>query len=519
MTWQGRAVGIALLVSAVLSAGTLTNQGAHAEKLAPSQPTVSDFDGDGWSDLAVRSEENVMEDFEFSYGLVQVLFGGPNGLTGKRTQSFSATDFDPLEENNSVFGSVLAVGNFDGDGYSDLAVYTGPGVRILFGSAKGLTKERSRLWTSSSTGMAGNLDGSAGFGTTLVAEDFGRGPEDDLAIGARWHHCDAGAVIVMYGSTSGVTPTGSQGWSQDSPGVLDAAEGSCPTGGDLFGTSLAAGHFSGSGYADLAIGASAESFGRRTFAGAVTVLRGSATGLTATGNQLWTQDSPGVRGTAEKDDQFGSAVAAADFNGDTFADLAISVPTETVGRARAGAVSVIYGSRSGLQSSGNQFWSQGSRGVPGSNEKDDLFGSRLAVGQFGRDSGGRQYADLVIGVPLEGVGKRKAAGAVLVLYGSQNRLTATGCQSWTQNSAGLAGTSESNDEFGMTVATGHFGPGAYTDLAVGAPYDQLRGGAAGAVTVLHSTAQGLSAAGDTWLSAEDVGRTGPFRFGQFLVAR
>ena len=461
-----------------------------------------------------------MEDFEFSFGLVHVLFGGPNGLTGKRTQSFSATDFDPLEENNSGFGSVLAVGNFDGDGYSDLAVYTGPGVRILFGSAKGLTKERSRLWTSDSTGMAGNLDGSAGFGTTLEAEDFGRGPEDDLAIGARWHNCDAGAVIVMYGSPSGVTPTGSQSWSQDSPGVLGAAEGTCPTGGDMFGATLAAGDFAGSGYADLAIGAPAESLGGKNHAGAVNVLRGSATGLTATGNQLWTQDSPGIRGTAEKDDQFGSAVAAADFNGDTFADLAIGVPTETVGRARTtGAVSVIYGSRSGLQSSGNQFWSQSSRGVPGSNEKDDLFGSRLAVGQFGRDSGGRQFADLVIGVPWEGVGKRKAAGAVLVLYGSQDRLTATGSQSWTQNSAGLAGTSESNDGFGMTMATGHFGPGAYTDLAVAAPYDQLRGGAAGAVSVLHSTAKGLSAVGDTWWSAEDVGRTGPFRFGQLLVAR
>jgi hypothetical protein len=40
-------------------------------------------------------------------------------------------------------------------------------------------------------------------------------------------------------------------------------------------------------------------------AGAVSVLQGAAGGLTASGGQLFTQNSPGVPGTAEPGDSFG----------------------------------------------------------------------------------------------------------------------------------------------------------------------------------------------------------------------
>jgi hypothetical protein len=43
-------------------------------------------------------------------------------------------------------------------------------------------------------------------------------------------------------------------------------------------------------------------------AGATNVLFGSAGGLIATGDQLWHQDSPGVRDPAEEFDSFGAAL-------------------------------------------------------------------------------------------------------------------------------------------------------------------------------------------------------------------
>jgi hypothetical protein len=66
--------------------------------------------------------------------------------------------------------------------------------------------------------------------------------------------------------------------------------------------------FNNDGRDDLAIGVPGESVGSKQFAGAVNVLYGSSSGLAATGNQFWTQDSSGVEETAEDSDQFGRAL-------------------------------------------------------------------------------------------------------------------------------------------------------------------------------------------------------------------
>ena len=63
--------------------------------------------------------------------------------------------------------------------------------------------------------------------------------------------------------------------------------------------------FNGDGFADLAIGV----IGEDVIAVAVNVLYGSSgVGLTSSGDQIWTQDSPGIEGTAESVDEFGYSV-------------------------------------------------------------------------------------------------------------------------------------------------------------------------------------------------------------------
>lgn len=85
--------------------------------------------------------------------------------------------------------------------------------------------------------------------------------------------------------------------------------------------------FNGDGYADLAIGAPGEDGGaNESNAGAVNVLYGDSTGLITAGDDLWTQDSPGIKGVNEDDDRFGAALACGDIDGDTYDDLAIGVP-------------------------------------------------------------------------------------------------------------------------------------------------------------------------------------------------
>ncbi|HYG68334.1 MAG TPA: T9SS type A sorting domain-containing protein, partial [Anaeromyxobacteraceae bacterium] len=71
------------------------------------------------------------------------------------------------------------------------------------------------------------------------------------------------------------------------------------------------------------------------------------------------QGGNGILDAAEELDAFGQAVAAGDFNGDGFDDLASGVPFEDMGTLEdAGAVNAIYGRSGGLAANGNQLWNQ-----------------------------------------------------------------------------------------------------------------------------------------------------------------
>jgi hypothetical protein len=95
---------------------------------------------------------------------------------------------------------------------------------------------------------------------------------------------------------------------------------------------------------------------------------------------MWHQDSINIEDVAETSDLFGYALTAWNFGGvGSAADLAVGVPLENVGTTECGAVSTLYGSpaANGLVSTGDQFWSQSSPGVPGDCETGDNFGRAL----------------------------------------------------------------------------------------------------------------------------------------------
>ncbi|TVZ82351.1 FG-GAP-like repeat-containing protein [Streptomyces sp. BK340] len=134
--------------------------------------------------------------------------------------------------------------------------------------------------------------------------------------------------------------------------------------------------FDGDGYRDYA--AFSHGPGSSSRGGGVLVTFGTANGP-GTKTQFIDQSSPGVPGTDETDDDFGTVRTAADFNGDGYGDLAVSAPHEDDGSHKdEGAVTVLWGSRTGL-SGGTTVPDKGPHG-----SYDDM-GDDTATGDFNGD--------------------------------------------------------------------------------------------------------------------------------------
>jgi FG-GAP repeat len=269
----------------------------------------------------------------------------------------------------------------------------------------------------------------------------------------------------MYGSDSGLRSDRTQHFTQRTPGVQGGNER-----GDAFGAALAAGDHDGDGTDDLSVGAPGEDVGRRSAAGAVTVLYGSTgQGLRGQGSRLVHQGLDTVAGAAERRDRLGFALGSFDLNGDGRADLAAGAPGEAVGkRAAAGGVTVLQGAAGGGFTQGGELLLQGDGGLPGKAERNDRFGSSFASADFDRDG----LRDLAVGAPGEAVRRVRGAGAVTIVAGGPDRLG--GGRVVHQGDGRTAGRAERGDRFGATLALGDVDGDGRSDLAVGAPGEDVR---------------------------------------------
>ncbi|MGR4852434.1 FG-GAP-like repeat-containing protein [Streptomyces sp. LARHCF252] len=375
--------------------------------------TTGDLDDDGYTDLIVGVHAEQIGSTGDS-GVLTVVWGGASGLK-------TATDLSaPLPENRNELGWSVATGDFDGDGDTDLAaaniaypelnVFEGPvsrtgkaaeltGVdtstqtgintdRIVTGDVTGDGKadllvmgqeERSGgyrtrgvLYKGSATGLTPG--GKVAGGYDAVIADVNKDGFGDIVTGNFMEKSadepnggPGGAVTVTYGASGGLSTRTPVRVTQDTAGVPGAAEKN-----DRFGWSLSAGDTNGDGYADIAVGAPYEVIGSKKQAGTVTVLRGSASGLTGTGAKSFSQDTAGVPGAVEAYDSFGYAVQLTDASGDGRAELAASASGENTGD---GAVWLLKSTASGITATGSKSFGAATVGGPAG---DAYFGDVLA---------------------------------------------------------------------------------------------------------------------------------------------
>lgn len=476
------------------------------------------------------------------------MVGGPTGMTSSDCRQvhkawssvglgfITQTMVRAVNEDNDYFGRSLASGDFNCDGYADLAVGTpyedvngmnDVGVVFVFyGTSIGLDPTGTEILVQSDAGNPNEVGDK--FGWSLAVGNFDGGSCDDLAVGVPYENfgsqVDIGSVIVFYGFATGLkTSGGTAVWelleqSQIGLGIEEH---------DRFGYSLVAGDFDGDSFDDLAVGVPYEHIGSTNDAGIVNVFFGSTSGLLVSGVASYQNiDQEDAGEQSETNDRFGWALASGDFNLDGWDDLAIGVPYEDVeqpglwtDKTSAGVVNIFYGNVAGFILNNNpSWWDRINQGMYSGDDlkDDDRFGYSLAVGDFDDDS----YDDLAVGSPYEKFDGKADTGVVTIFYGAGGGITVGGStEILSQDDAGA--NVESNDRFGWSLTVGRFNGDSYDDLAVGVPKEDWAGKTNNGVTmVLWGSNTGLSSTTGYWFGQSSVGgvEDGGDRFGFALAA-
>lgn len=456
--------------------------------------------------------------FTRSRALAYGAHSGSGRLVRIRSATFAAL--------GGLVGLVLAVGvvadaraaanplhcDFDGDGRSDLAVgvpgdNNGRGAVSVSYMANDFITDTVYLLRSLT--VPGASAAGQRLGSSLACGDFDGDSYADLAIGIPGENQDRGAIVVMYGSATGLFNKFGTYFNQN------AIAGQSAEKGDRFGEALAAGDFNGDGKEDLAIGVPGEDVASGQSspslplpkddikdAGMVHVLFGFSGGLMVPA-QTFSPVTPGaccVKGSAH----YGAALAVGDFDEDGIADLAIGAPYSDVGTPKktvraAGAVHLLRGQALvGLALAGQAHFDQSVLGAT-TPRYSELFGFSLAVGNFD----GARGDDLAIGVPDERLehdfgenddvveSGNKGYGAVHVLYFSGIGFFPSSSDFIMEDKfSGFGDDWADKDRFGYSLAAGNFDLQHSDDLAIGYPNPASKQG--GAVAVIYSNGEELS---------------------------
>ena len=352
---------------------------------------------------------------------------------------------------NAEFGTEIAAGDYNGDGYIDVLVgsYTYTNVEfqegasyIYFGTASGLSTQPGWIWES-------NVERQhSGRAVANVGDLNGDGIDDIVIGGPSTPEGPVAATYLFYGSPQG--PRQAPDWEHFSH-----------LHHDRFGRAIdKAGDVNGDGYGDVIIGGYYWD-GPEVDEGSVWVIHGSATGLPQPtecsschgGGSMWRAESNQPGGTMGW-----GAAGAGDVNGDGFADVIVGAPgfalghTTPTGRTTEtmGAAFIYLGSRNGL--------SQTPQTILPSPDSGSQMGRTVSSAG---DVNGDGYSDVIVGARrYDRDTRRLKEGAALVYHGSASGIL--------PEPAWVAVGTEPQGLFGHAVSrAGDINGDGYSDVAVG----------------------------------------------------
>lgn len=367
-----------------------------------------DFNKDGKTDLVVSTPN-----YSSSAGRLYIFNGG-----SVVTEAATGADVIITGQLSSNFGISSTAGDFNNDGFCDLAVganyySTFMGRAYIFYAGSVVTEAA----TGADVIIAGESSNSS-FGYAVASGDFNFDGKTDLAVGGDYYYNNsmAGRNYVFYGD--GSIPT----TAATADVIIDGETGTHS------GNSLASGDFNFDGHADLAIGA----YGYNSNAGKVSIytFNDSATSGESTSNY------------------FGYSLITGDFNTDGNTDLAIGAYGYSSNTGRA---YIFYGLDAKMPIN------------PAANKADAIL-TGPASSQFGYSLGAGDYnsdgkIDLAIGANVYS----SNAGYIYLFYQPSSGGYAS---TLAYSSANSIINGSYATKFGKAIVSADFNSDGKTDLAV-----------------------------------------------------
>ena len=424
--------------------GTIIIGSSKQDQIGVRLDSAGNFDGDGFDDLMVATG---YDDDEYPSGEVHIFTGGEQSLTKEFTFTRPTNDY-------SNFGvAVASIGNFNGDGFDDVAIadWRSGHISVVFGRPDG------------GEGGGFDIEGGSLFNVDLAsAGDVNGDGLDDLLIGLP----QGNSAYVIFGKREGNADIDLSDLSASDgfriQGDYDQSIVSVDSAGDV----------NGDGYDDVLIGSPDKALNPDEH-GAAYVVFGKEGGF---GTVDLENLAPGEGFALEGDGNASIArtvSSAGDINGDGYGDIAIA--------ARGGRIYVVFGRSGGFGGIDLSAMAPSE----GFEIKHDFDGVRADGIASAGDINGDGYDDLLIGRP-DAADKR---GEAYLIYGRAGGFEGIDLLNLDSDDGFVLRGEGLKDYAGGTVAgAGDLNGDGYDDILIGAPgYNNVPGrqNEGGAVYVIY----------------------------------